>query len=196
MKRVFVKQNNGAGEHCLSEDTIQKLKAGDKSVLIPVDANAKPSPKILSVHPERCNGCGLCEMACALFHFGEPDTALSRVRVLKWNGNEVYLPVLCQHCADAPCKAVCPNKAISVDEELGRVVIDYDRCVSCQMCMAACPYGATMFDANREIVFKCNLCDGNPQCVHFCEPKALVYKDVDDLRHERALQYASKIRRY
>ena len=84
----------------------------------------------------------------------------------------------------------------SVDEELGRVVIDYDLCVSCQMCMAACPYGATMFDVNREIVFKCNLCDGNPQCVHFCEPKALVYKDVDDLRHERALQYASKIRRY
>ena len=195
MKKVFVKKNNNRSKTNLSEETIRRLKEGDKSVLIPAKADAATTPKMLSIHPERCNGCGLCEIACALFHFGEPNKALSRVRVLKWKGNDIYLPVLCQHCSDAPCKAVCPNKAISLDEKLGRVVIDYDLCVSCQMCMAACPYGATMFDADREMVFKCDLCDGNPQCVHFCETKALVYKDAADLQYERALQYAGKLRR-
>jgi carbon-monoxide dehydrogenase iron sulfur subunit len=196
MKKVFLKKNTTGSIGTLSEETIRRLKEGDKSVLIPAKASPEPTPKMLSIHPERCNGCGLCEIACALFHFGETNKALSRVRVLKWNGKDVYLPVLCQHCADAPCKAVCPNEAISLDEKLGRVVIDYDLCVSCQMCLAACPYGATMFDADREMVFKCDLCDGNPQCVHFCEPKALVYQDAGDLSYQRAIQYAGKIRRY
>lgn len=196
MKKVFVREKNGRNKEPLSEETVERLKAGDKGVLVPPKSDARPTAKMLSVHPERCNGCGLCEIACALFHFEETDTSLSRIRVLKWNVKDVYLPVVCQHCADAPCKAVCPNEAISLDEKLGRVVIDYDRCVSCQMCLAACPYGATMFDADREMVFKCDLCDGNPQCAHFCEPGALVYKDAADLRYQRALQYAGKIRRY
>ena len=196
MNEAFRKHNNGKEHPCVTEEIIERLKAGDKTALIPAAGKAKATPKILSIHPERCTGCGLCEMACALYHFGEVATSLSRIRVLKWNTDDVYLPVLCQHCSDAPCMAVCPNQAISLDEKLGRVVIDYDRCVSCQMCMAACPYGATMFDADREMVFKCDLCDGNPQCVHFCEPRALVYKDADELRHQRALEHAAKIRRF
>lgn len=196
MSRTFSKQRNGISGRSISRETVERLKAGDKTVLIPANGKAKITPKILSIHPEQCTGCGLCEIACALSHFDEVDTALSRIRVLKWNADDVYLPVVCQHCSDAPCKAVCPNQAISLDEKLGRVVIDYDRCVSCQMCMAACPYGATMFDAGREMVFKCDLCGGNPQCVHFCEPGALVYKDADELRHQRALEQAAKMRRF
>ena len=195
MEKISRKRRKPQPRATLSEETISRLKEGDKSVLVTAEENGRSTPKMLSIHPERCNGCGLCEMACALFHFGEVDPSLSRVRVLKWNGNDVHLPVVCQHCTDAPCLAVCPNKAISRDEKLGRVVIDYDLCVSCQMCMAACPYGATMFDRDRDMVFKCDLCDGNPQCVHFCEPKALVYMDASDLRYERAIQYAGKIRR-
>lgn len=196
MKRAFVRENNTRRNGCLSEDIVQRLKNGDKSVLMPAKADINPAPKMLSIHPEKCNGCGLCEIACALFHFGESKKALSRIRVLKWNDDDVYLPVVCQHCADAPCKAVCPMEAISLDEKLGRVVVDYDRCVSCQMCLAACPYGAAMFDTDREMVFKCDLCDGNPQCVHFCEHGALVYQHAEDLSYQRALQHAGKIRRY
>jgi Fe-S-cluster-containing hydrogenase component 2 len=195
MEKVSRKRIKPQTNGTLSEETIERLKNGDKSVLVPAKTNGRVTPKMLSIHPEKCNGCGLCEIACALFHFGEANKALSRVRVLEWKVRDVYLPVLCQHCSDAPCKTVCPNKAISLDERLGRVVIDYDLCVSCQMCLAACPYGATMFDADREMVFKCDLCDGNPQCVHFCESEALVYKDAADLQYERALQFAGKIRR-
>ena len=69
--------------------------------------------------------------------------------------------------------AVCPREAIFRDDAAGRVLVDYERCISCKMCVAACPFGAMGFDAERRTVFKCDLCDGDPQCVRFCFPGAL-----------------------
>jgi Fe-S-cluster-containing hydrogenase component 2 len=74
---------------------------------------------------------------------------------------------------------VCPKKAISRDEELGRVVIDYDQCIGCKMCVMACPFGAMSVDLEEEQVIKCDLCSGEPTCVRFCDAKALKYVEAD-----------------
>jgi len=74
---------------------------------------------------------------------------------------------------------VCPVKAVSRDETLGRVVVDYDVCIGCRACVSACPFGAMGFDVIGRKVIKCDLCDGDPQCVRFCEIKALEYVDAD-----------------
>jgi Fe-S-cluster-containing hydrogenase component 2 len=88
---------------------------------------------------------------------------------------------------------VCPVKAISRDEELGRVFVDYDVCIGCRSCVAVCPFGAMNFNIKDKQVFKCDLCDGDPQCVRFCEEKAIEYLDVDDVSIYKKRDAATRI---
>ena len=59
-----------------------------------------------------------------------------------------YVPVACQQCRNAPCTKVCPTGATWTEPD-GIVVIDYDWCIGCRCCMAACPYGARHFNWAR-----------------------------------------------
>ncbi|GAF92876.1 unnamed protein product [marine sediment metagenome] len=83
--------------------------------------------------------------------------------------------------------AVCPKDAISRDEELGGVVVNYDLCIGCEMCVAACPFGGMGIDVIENKVIKCDLCDGEPACVRFCKAEALEYLDasIANLRKKR-----------
>jgi carbon-monoxide dehydrogenase iron sulfur subunit len=133
--------------------------------------------KLLVTNPQKCTGCGLCEIACSIKNTGMSSPARSRIHIITRDVG-CYLPVTCQQCEDAPCVAVCPKEALAYDPELMRVRIDYERCISCRMCVAACPYGAMGFEADKGRVFKCNQCDGEPECVNWCAPGALAYVDT------------------
>jgi carbon-monoxide dehydrogenase iron sulfur subunit len=137
--------------------------------------------KTLYIDYQKCTGCRLCELVCAVFHDGISNPARSRIKVMKWEAEGLYIPMSCQQCQDAPCMNVCPVKAISRDEELGRVFVDYDVCIGCRACVAVCPFGAMSFNIKEKQVFKCDLCDGDPQCVKFCEEKAIDFLEVDDV---------------
>jgi Fe-S-cluster-containing dehydrogenase component len=58
---------------------------------------------------------------------------------------KVYLPVQCQHCEKPPCIKVCPVSATWREPD-GIVVVDYDWCIGCRYCMAACPYSGRRFN--------------------------------------------------
>lgn len=135
------------------------------------------STRILVTEPKNCNGCSLCLLVCSMVKSGARNPARARIRILRLEGRERYLPVICQHCQDAPCMAVCPREAIYRDSELNRVMVDYERCISCRMCSAACPFGAIGFDEERQRVFKCDLCGGKPLCVNYCFPRALDFRE-------------------
>ncbi|MBN2032772.1 MAG: 4Fe-4S dicluster domain-containing protein [Deltaproteobacteria bacterium] len=137
--------------------------------------------KALYIDYQKCTGCRLCELVCSVFHDGISNPARSRIRVIKWEAEGLYIPMSCQQCQDAPCMNVCPVKAIYMDHDLERIVVDYDKCIGCRSCVAVCPFGAMNFNVYDRKVFKCDFCDGEPQCVRFCDEKAVDYVEVDDV---------------
>jgi carbon-monoxide dehydrogenase iron sulfur subunit len=149
--------------------------------------------KTLYIDYQKCTGCRLCELVCAVFHDGISNPARSRIKVMKWEAEGLYIPMSCQQCQDAPCMNVCPVKAISRDEELGRVSVDYDVCIGCRACVAVCPFGAMNFNIKDKQVFKCDLCDGDPQCVRFCEEKAVDFLEMDDVSIYKKRDAATRI---
>jgi len=135
--------------------------------------------KELMIDYEKCVGCRTCEMVCSLKHEGEINPFQSRTQIVKWEAEGRAIPMNCRQCEEAPCEAICPVKAISRDELLGREVVDYDTCIGCRMCVAVCPFGAMSFNTESKRVIKCDLCDGDPWCVKFCTYEALQYVEAE-----------------
>ena len=54
---------------------------------------------------------------------------------------------------DAPCTKACPVKATWTEPD-GIVVVDYDWCIGCRYCIAACPYYGRRFNWNKPVVPK------------------------------------------
>jgi len=151
--------------------------------------------KVLMVDYEKCTGCRLCEQVCSVKHEGVSNPARSRITVVKWEGEGLYVPMVCQQCESAPCQVICPVRAISRDDYRGLVEIDYDECIGCRMCIAVCPFGAMSFDVLGEKVIKCDLCGGDPVCIRFCETKAIQYVDVSKLTLMKQRAAAEKLSR-
>jgi len=114
----------------------------------------------------RCIGCRRCVYACVGENNQSRDPQIQWIRVLQlekekgvdleeaehhYNPKEVpepghfYMPVQCQQCRMPPCTKVCPVQATWKEND-GIVVVDYNWCIGCRYCMAACPYGARHFN--------------------------------------------------
>jgi anaerobic carbon-monoxide dehydrogenase iron sulfur subunit len=150
-------------------------------------------PKALYIDYEKCTGCRLCELVCAVKHSGISNPARARIKVMKWEQEGLYVPMSCQQCQDAPCLNVCPVKAISRDEELGRVMVNYDVCIGCRSCVTVCPFGAMSFNVIDRQVLKCDLCDGEPQCVRFCDRKAVDFVSPDEVSIDKRRTAAERL---
>ena len=86
-----------------------------------------------------------------------------------------WLPLQCQQCENPQCVAVCPTGASYRDPKTGVVLIDKEKCIGCQYCIYACPYGVRQLNEEHGVAQKCTLCaqitaDGSdvPACVHNC----------------------------
>jgi molybdopterin-containing oxidoreductase family iron-sulfur binding subunit len=111
-----------------------------------------------------CIGCRKCAEACHIENNHDRATNNSYIRVLEMEQGsfelekgtaiyehavpapgKYYLPVQCQQCDNAPCVTVCPVQATWKEKD-GIVVIDYNWCIGCRYCEAACPYHARRFN--------------------------------------------------
>ena len=151
--------------------------------------------KILVVNQERCTGCCLCEMVCSVKKEGVSDPSRARIHVVKWEMEGFYLPMFCQHCEEPVCAAVCPVNAIEKDESTGRVVTNLDLCIGCRTCIFACPLGGVGFDSKTQKILRCDLCDGEPTCVEFCDTKAIQYVDSSKVQTRKMRGVAEKLYR-
>ncbi len=150
--------------------------------------------KVLKIDYEKCTGCRLCELVCAVKHDGISNPIRSRIRVVKWEREGVYVPMSCQQCEEAPCMTGCPSGAISRSESMDRVEVDYELCIGCRTCVSVCPFGAMNFNPIDRKVIKCDLCDGDPQCVRFCEVKAVDFVAAERVGQDKSRSAARRVR--
>ena len=130
------------------------------------------------VIPSLCIGCRTCELACAFTHTQNQKPGRSRIYPIAYKKDK-FVPVVCLQCDDAACVKSCMFDALKRNEETGAIELNQDRCVKCQACVAACPFGCAIVDSVHDEVVKCDLCEGTPACVQFCPTKALVYTEIE-----------------
>jgi Fe-S-cluster-containing hydrogenase component 2 len=135
--------------------------------------------RIVTMDPASCVACRNCEYACAFRQAQTFERRDSHIRVSFYPEDRVCIPGTCLHCEEPWCQEVCPAAAIGRDPLTGAVVIDAERCAGCKMCLLACPYGAIRFDPRARVARKCDLCDGDPQCVKFCISGALQFVEAE-----------------
>ncbi len=150
--------------------------------------------KILTRDYTKCHGCRECETSCATISEFRTESSKPRVKTITWDLEGWGVSISCQHCQDPPCMNVCPKVAIYRDEEFNRVMVDYEKCIGCKMCMAACPFGAMDFDAELKRIIKCDLCDGDPMCAKLCAYGAISYVDENDECVIKTLEVAEKLK--
>ena len=154
----------------------------------------------------RCIGCRRCVYACVEENNQSREPQIQWIQVLQmekergidfahadvhYNPEKVpqegffYVPVACQQCENPPCTKVCPVKATWKEPD-GIVVVDYDWCIGCRYCMAACPYGAR----HKGVVEKCTFCiqrvreNRYPACVEICPVGARKFGNMLDEESE------------
>ena len=169
----------------------------------------------IAINKTRCIGCQTCAHACKMQNNVPSGMRWNRVLTEGCdvedgalgefpNLSRGYLPVACQHCENPACLRVCPTGATYKDDK-GRVEIDYEKCIACGLCLAACPYNARVFNWNepvrdpgfnygdkdvpvrgKGVVEKCTLCKertdrgDEPMCVACCPTRARTFGDLDD----------------
>ncbi len=139
----------------------------------------------ISIIPDLCSGCESCEIVCSLSHEESFSSLLSRIQIKKWGEIGVYIPIVCQHCEDAPCINICPTKARIRLEESGAVITDEKWCVGCKSCIYACPFSAPIIHPKKGKTMTCDLCRGKPLCVEVCTTGALSFTTDGRLSFQR-----------
>jgi Fe-S-cluster-containing dehydrogenase component len=154
--------------------------------------------KSFLIDVDKCTGCKLCIVACKDEHVGaeyapwtkpQPDTGHFWIDVKELERGQMprvrmsYLPVLCQHCADAPCIKACPEGAIKTRDD-GLVWIDPAACNSCGLCQEACPYDVIYMNEELGLAQKCTGCAHRvdagelPRCAEVCPHEAIVFGEA------------------
>ena len=142
----------------------------------------------------KCVGCLACSISCKVVNNVPIGSYWNKVLRIGPNPRQeggqwpdvytYFLTVQCQHCKNPACVQVCPTEASHVLAD-GTVQIDKSKCIGCQFCAMACPYGVRYLNEEERVVEKCTLCEQKvaqgelPQCVSQCGGRARFFGDLE-----------------
>jgi molybdopterin-containing oxidoreductase family iron-sulfur binding subunit len=157
----------------------------------------------------RCIGCRRCVYACTGENNQSRDPQIHWIRVFSMEKEKgidfthadpyyqpetvpedghFYVPVGCQQCDNPPCVKVCPTGATWKEKD-GIVVVDYDWCIGCRYCMAACPYGARHFNWTEPTIPDAELNTNTHYLGNRPRPKGVVEKCTFCIQRTRQGRY-------
>lgn len=135
--------------------------------------------KTIKIDVAKCNGCRACEVICAAFHakprYSSTNPARSRIRVIRDQVADIYLPVYAGEYTAAECAG------------RDKYVIDGREYEECAFCRASCPSRDVFREPDSDLPLKCDMCESDPtikepMCVEWCLADALVFeeREVED----------------
>jgi len=144
------------------------------------------------VDPSRCIGCRSCLQACeeCETHRGK---SMINFDFIDRPSTITSIAMVCMHCDEPTCAQVCPADAIKKGED-GVVQSSLKpRCIACNNCVLACPFGIPKMMEPEQQMMKCDMCydrtsiGKRPMCATVCPSQALAY-----IRPQDAAKRASK----
>ena len=170
----------------------------------------------MAIDKKRCIACNTCCVGCKVEN-NLPENMWWN-RVVNEGGENTDSPsgtypelkmsaytLSCQHCINPACVSVCPSEATYRDAETGIVMQDLDKCIGCNLCIEACPYGVRTLQEDEPVYYtdfalggegapghiagtveKCTFCHHRvvngeqPFCVEVCPARARTFGDLDD----------------
>jgi Fe-S-cluster-containing dehydrogenase component len=101
------------------------------------------------------------------------------------------VPVVCMHCHSPTCAEVCPADAI---KRTGDGVVQSSRkprCIACNNCVLACPFGIPKMQTEMQMMMKCDMCYDRtsvglkPMCASVCPSQALFFGTREEIERLR-----------
>jgi Fe-S-cluster-containing dehydrogenase component len=164
-----------------------------------------PDNAVFAVDPSRCIGCEACVHACA-----ECDThrghSLIHLEVVDRSRSTQTAPMVCMHCDSPTCAEVCPADAIKRTEDGVVQTARKPRCIACNNCVLACPFGVPKMNTGMSLMMKCDMCYDRtsvglkPMCASVCPSQALAFgtrQEMAELRPNatpvRSFQFGNQL---
>ena len=138
----------------------------------------------------RCIGCNACVQACTECdtHKGQSMIQLDFVDLTR---SPQTVPVVCMHCDSPTCAEVCPADAIKRTADGIVQSARKARCIACNNCVLACPFGVPKMNTRAGLMMKCDMCydrtaEGlKPMCASVCPSGALHYGTREEIERLR-----------
>jgi len=149
-----------------------------------------PAEYSFYIDPGRCIGCNACVQACT-----ECDThkgvSMIQLDYIDRARSPQTVPVVCMHCDQPTCAEVCPADAIKRTGDGVVQTARKARCIACNNCVLACPFGVPKMHDGANLMMKCDMCydrtsqGGKPMCASVCPSQALFYGTAEEIERLR-----------
>ena len=146
------------------------------------------------IDPARCIGCHACVQACTECDTHKGHSMIHLETVDRAHSTQT-IPVICMHCDSPTCAEVCPADAIKRSEDGVVQSARKPRCIACNNCVLACPFGVPKMQVEFELMMKCDMCYDRssvglkPMCASVCPSQALFFgtrEEIEALRPQAA----------